>query len=132
MVGNDTIEARTWAPAPDLDTAIRAFTAAAQDGNDESTVLHAFQILEFVNPLCERARAAEARVARLESFVEEIRDWSAADGDLATCILAAFQRFDAPVEDPRRRHCPPGDQCLACDRLGYHIEAPPTGGTDHG
>lgn len=38
--------------APDLETAMRAFTAATQDDNTESAVYHAMQILEFVAPMC--------------------------------------------------------------------------------
>lgn len=66
-------------------------------------MLHAFQILEFVGPLCERARTAEARVAELERVLlecQEMADSGVFFGRIAAHALKAARGIGPREEVP--------------------------------
>ena len=66
-------------------------------------------LLEKWAELREAARGPSAKAEEARACAQAMRDWLASDEP-------------KPNEDQERKHCPPNDQCLACDRLGYHIE----------
>lgn len=79
--------------AKDLPTAMGAFVAAIQDGNDASAVFHAMQILEFVSPLCREVSRLRERVAELESHVlscQMMHDEGVADARIVERLLTVF------------------------------------------